>query len=240
MTQPHHNPDATTSLHWDQYRDTAMGRYQLRQEQDFVRTVLRAAPRPPKLLELCSCAGRVTLPLKGLTAGVTGLDIDFEALTVFKGPAHENPAVVADAQSLPFEQASFDCVVAFQCFRYFEHRAFLTNCNRVLSNDGWLVFQMVNGVSYKRTLRRLIGSSPDEAPSGNITADEVLAAANAHGFAVKFVKGYNWVPFIPDTTRFSDSPAVRIAAIAERMLQLERYYRVSPWVLIAAQKVRSV
>jgi len=226
------NPDTPVVPYWDQFSDTAMGRYLLSREHEFIRRVLTGQPRSSRILEVCSCTGQVTRPLYDVIPNVTGLDIDRAALALFQARSGGKPAVAADAQILPFVDGSFDCVIAIQCYRYFDQWLFLQGCERILKERGWLIFQIVNPSSYKRGLKRLLRGRQSDLPD----PDEVLGAVVDYGFDVEVVSGYNWVPFVPKVSRLSDSPLVWMTAHIEHALQLDRYYKFSPYILVAAQK----
>jgi ubiquinone/menaquinone biosynthesis C-methylase UbiE len=189
-----------------------------------------------RLLEMCSCTGRVTLPLReSVDVAVIGADTDFHALTIFQAHPGSHPAVRANALELPFAAESFDGVVAIQCFRYFDPVEFLQACHRVLKPDGWLFLQAVNRLSYKRMAKRLVKQSAKR--NANVfTAGNVLELLANQGFDVRTVRGYNWLPFAPRITRMSNSRLIRYAARFERGLHLERLYRISPWILVAARR----
>jgi SAM-dependent methyltransferase len=223
--------------HWDLFRETAVGRYLLDREQAFIRRFLRAIPRPFRLLDVCCCAGRQSLPLSGLASKVVGLDIDLNALRVFRGRSGGHPAVRADGLNLPFGDGSFGCVVAIQCALYFDLDRLLRECGRVLREGGWLIFQVINRDNYKRRLKRLMGRPWGDHPSVDLSLEEVLRTAVACGFEVGGVEGYNWLPLVPDIAPLSDSRLlVSVASSVERGLRLGRFPRFSPWVLIAGRK----
>jgi SAM-dependent methyltransferase len=222
--------------YWDAFRDTAMGKYLLDREQAFIAQHLEPVGKPFRLLEIGSGTGRVTLLLRdSADVVVTGVDIDFPALTMFQARAGNHPAVMANALELPFAPQCFDGIVAIQCFRYFDPVEFMQACHRVLKADGWLLLQVVNRLSYKRTLKRL--ARPSARHDENIfTAGYVLELLGDQGFDVCSVRGYNWLPFTPRVTRMSDSRLIPYAARLEKVLHLERLYRISPWILVAARR----
>jgi SAM-dependent methyltransferase len=222
--------------YWDTFRDTAIGKYLLDRERAFIAQHIEPIGKPFRLLEICSCTGRVTMPLRD-SAGVvvTGVDIDFDALTMFQARPGNHPAVMASALELPFAPECFDGIVAIQCFRYFHPVEFMQACHRVLKADGWLILQVVNRLSYKRTLKRLAKHSSDR-DANVFPVSHVLALLASQGFDVCSVRGYNWLPFTPRVTRMSNSRLIPYAARIESSLRLERLYHFSPWVLVAARR----
>jgi SAM-dependent methyltransferase len=227
-------PSTVEQPHWDRFRDTAIGRYLLEHEAGFLRRSLGRFHEPPRVLELCACGGRLTLPLRDAMSGLVALDIDRDALRYFHRSSGL-PAVTGDAQALPFAPASFDCVVAVQCLRYFDRQVFLRECWDVLRPDGALVVQAINRRGYKRRLKELVRPRRRHW-STTTSGDEVVASIAAAGFEVTTVEGYNWLPFRSDMSRLSDTVIVDGAAWLERRLGARRHLGLSPWILVEARK----
>ncbi|MFL5733502.1 MAG: class I SAM-dependent methyltransferase [Chloroflexia bacterium] len=221
---------ALQPFYWDNYRDTAVGRYLFQHEYAFAERFLHAEGEPRRLLDVCCGSGRMSLPLRATGLNVVGVDINPVALAAFRQRSDEIPLVMASGLSLPFADASFDCVIAMQCFEYLEHRRFLFELNRVLRNGGLLVFDALNRHSYK-LVKAYVGRALD-LPSANLSCREILSATAGSGFNIQAVSGYNWIPF----TRESNSGLVRLADQVERKLRLGRYYSISPKILVAATK----
>ena len=223
--------EEVTPFYWDQYRDTTLGRYLFEREHRFIRWALGKDWGSRPLLDLGCGSGRFTLPLRGADHDVVGLDVSPVALAAFRRQSPTAPLVRADAVRLPFGDASFDGVLAIQSLDYVELRAFMRECSRVLRPGGLLIFDALNRRSYKWHLKNRLGRRL-ELPSADLDYREVLRAAVGHGFEVKVIRGYNWVPF----TRHSDSKLVRVAALVESALRLDRHYQVSPKILVAARR----
>ena len=226
--------EAATPFYWDRYRDTTLGRYLFEREHRFIRRALGWSRRPGRLLDLGSGSGRLTLPLRGAGYDVVGLDLSPVALAAFRRRSQVVPLVRADAGRLPFVDDSFDGVIAIQSLDYVEHRGFMRECSRVLRPGGLLVFDALNRRSYKWHLKNRVGRQL-VLPSADLDYRQVLRAAVDHGFEVRAISGYNWVPF----TRQSDSNLVRAAAFVESALRLDRYYQISPKILVAARRTSS-
>ena len=223
----------TDSLYWDSFRDTPIGQYLLAHEQGFVRHFLTSSRMPPRLLELCACTGRISVPLNALASHHVIADQAYVPLHHFQQQPEGAVAVQHDAQALPFVAGSFDCIVAIQCFRYLNHRRFLNECWRVLNDDGLLVLQIVNAASYKKSLKRLLKRSPGE---NIISTGEVRRLMSQAGFSSEQMHGYNWLPFKPVVESTTNHRVVHWLARLETGLQLRRLPSLSPWVLIAARK----
>jgi SAM-dependent methyltransferase len=227
-------------LYWDAFRDLKMGQYLLNREQAFIRNILGTVRHQPRrVLEIGCCSGRVSLPFREAGLNFIGLDIDHFALTMFHHCSNKTPLVRGDALLLPFADGCFDCILAIQCFSYFNHQLFLQESNRVLANDGLLIYSAVNSSNYKRVLKRLRWHNLNFRPTDTISCSQMLLATEEHGFEIQTVSGYNWVPFTPELAPHSNSLLVGLAAWIERTLRLDRYYRISPWILVAAKKRRA-
>jgi SAM-dependent methyltransferase len=231
LATPARSDDEVESFYWDQYRDTAVGRYLFAREHAFIGRVLGRGTPPRRLLDVGCGSGRLTLPLREAGHEVVAVDLSPVALAAFRRRSATAPAVRGDAQCLPFADGSFDAVIAIQSFDYVDHVRFFQECGRVLRGDGLLVFDALNRRSYKWLLKNRVGR-PLALPSANLDCREVLGATARHGFHVESVRGYNWVPF----TRHSNSRWVAVAAMAESALRLDRPYWVSPKILVAARK----
>jgi SAM-dependent methyltransferase len=228
--------------YWDNYSDTAVGRYLFQYEYAFVERVLssevwlarslNSRGDEPALLDVCCGSGRVGRPLHAAGLNVIGVDIDPVALASLRKRSEGMPIIRGNALDLPFADGSFDCIVAIQCFEYLEHDRFLCELNRVLRKGGVLVFDALNRHSYK-AMKVFMGRAL-ELPSANLSCREILRATANSGFSIKAVRGYNWIPFPREST--SNSPLVQVAARAEQLLKLDHYYHISPKILVAAKK----
>lgn len=227
-------PNLIQPFYWEQYYSTSMGRYLARHEEAFLDQFLAASPQSRKLLDVGCGNGRFALPLAKAGHNVVGLDIDIGALAALQRRSREIPLTIGDALHFPFANGSFDCIIAIQCLVYINNfHCFLQECHRILSHGGLLIFQAINRFNYKRGLKKLTGrGTVDTSQSFNMNSREILYTATEHGFSILAVSGYNWVPF----DRRSASTLVGTAAWVEQKLQLAHYYRISPWILVAAKK----
>jgi ubiquinone/menaquinone biosynthesis C-methylase UbiE len=218
-------------FHWDRFRDTTMGRYLLRHEQAFLQRCLNHSNEVRRILDVCCGSGRMTLPLHKLGYQVTGIDVDPAALSRLRQHSSDIPLTLGDAVHLPYQDSSFDLVIATQCIDYLPYRQALDEFWRVLSPGGLLIFDALNRHSYKwygkNVSRRSLA-----LPSANLCYSELLADLVNGGYVVESTRGYNWLPFV----RTSNSRLIPLAGVAERVLQLPHLSRISPKILIAARK----
>ena len=226
--------DAGEEFYWDRYRDTTLGRYLFEREHRFIRRAMKRGHGTPTLVDLGCGSGRLTMPLRGAGYRVVGLDLSSVALAAFRRRSRTAPLVRGDSARLPLRDAAVDGVLAIQSLDYVEHRAFIRECSRVLRPGGLLIFDALNRHSYKWHLKNRVGRHLG-LPSADLDYRDVLRTAVHHGFEILAISGYNWVPF----TRHSDSGLVRAAAFVESALRLDRFYQISPKILVAARRGRS-
>ncbi|GJQ59813.1 MAG: hypothetical protein SCALA701_26140 [Candidatus Scalindua sp.] len=214
-----------------------MGRYLSYHENKFIKRYLESAVKPYSILDIACGIGYFTLPLHNKGFQIIGLDLNSEALSVLQQKSKDIPLSVANAEHLPFANGKFNCILAIQCFEFLDYSMFLQECNRVLSDNGLLIFDFLNQRSYKWLLKQIVGRTEYlQNPSADFSYLEVFESITRYGFVIDGVAGYNWQPF----TRTSNSVFVGITALIEDVLQLERRYHISPKILVAARKKNSL
>lgn len=233
--------DSAQLTQWlrDKRPNVAMERYLLRRELAFLDRVLSEASRPRWMLEVCCGDGLVTIPLHNTGFRIVGLDINPMPLEILRRQSSGLPAVMGDATCLPFADNSLDCVIAIQCLHFLDRRNLLQECSRTMRSGGLLVLESLNRHSYKwlqRRLRRRISRNPSGALSDKwldiASCGEVLHEIAVYGFIMEAVSGYGWLPF----ARHGDSAWVGVMDRIEQALGLERWYSISPRIIVAARK----
>lgn len=220
-------------------RDSEVGRYQLTQEVGFINRFVGSLYQPKILLDACCGSGSVSLSIQYTDFHAIGLDTNLLGLNRFRERSRPVSLTLGDATCMPFSDVSIDCIIAIRCFDHLNRSRFLQECNRVLCSGGLLIFESLNRNSYKWALKKLLYISR----KGSITRStekwiniyscpEVLHAANDCGFNVQKVYGYNWVPF----KQSSNSRLIKPAAFIEKALHLDRFFMISPRILVVAKK----
>lgn len=224
-------PELVKQYKWEVHRHTTMGQYLFEREYAFIKEHLDPIPQSWTLLDVCCGSGYLTTRVHDLGRNVVGLDLNPVALHIFQERAPFIPIMRGDAQIMPLKAGSFGGILATQCLDYLDHTTFFTECERLLRPDGLLVFDWVNGHSYKALLKPF-ANRKSTLPSINLRVEDVIKTLEAVGFTVQAIVGYSWVPFM----RESDSKFVPMTAAFERLLHLERVYKISPKILVAARK----
>ncbi len=89
-------------------------------------------------LDVACGTGQSSVALKAICENVTGVDVSNEMLEF----ARENPGIAfleSGAESLPFEDSSFDLLTVSNAFHWFERSRFLREAYRVLKPKAWLI-----------------------------------------------------------------------------------------------------
>lgn len=217
---------------WDYHRTTTMGRYLFDREYAFVEEHADSLPAHAKLIDVCCGPGYFTTNLRKKGKQIFGFDFSATALEMFQNNSAEVPLALADAMKLPVSAECVDGVIATQCLIYLDHDIFFAEAARALRPGGLLIFDAVNHFSYKG-IAKLYVRRASQLPRNMLKYADIVHSLKNCGFAVKQVRGYNWPPFL----RESNHKMVHITAMIEKGLRLESLYKVSPKILVAAQKL---
>lgn len=133
--QDHHDPVGRTDYlsceHVERYR--------------FAASRLGTGSRTLRVLDVASGTGYGTAALRSLGHKVTGVDLEPESIGLAQRRYGSKGWVVADGRSLPFADATFDCVVSFETVEHVvDGRAFLAELRRVLRPGGKLICSTPN------------------------------------------------------------------------------------------------
>jgi SAM-dependent methyltransferase len=113
------------------------------------------------VVEVGAGTGLVTRFLTSLGAHVTAVEPDDEMRAVLTRRSPDVPALAAVAESLPFDDETFDAVLASSAWHWFEQPAALLEFARVLRDGGRLVV-LGNGPNRFNDLVRRLVSARDE------------------------------------------------------------------------------
>jgi len=113
---------------------------------------------------------------------VVGLDVDRTALA--KAEALGIQPILADVEEpLPFEDASFDAVVAGELFEHLQFPdALVAEIRRVLRPGGVIVGSVPNAFRLKGRLQFLLGHAPEDDPTHLRMFSPAAMRALLHGF----------------------------------------------------------
>lgn len=221
---------------WDVQNSKRLGRYLTATELAYIDTALHDV-KPGRVLDVGCGSGKLAFPLMNKGFNVVGVEYDRRPLRSFRGQDAGAALVNADAQTLPFTETSFTCVVAVELIDNLPNRSsFYRQAWRVLRPGGWLLVTLTNkhslkGVFYGVYLR-LTGRQRD-AGFYEMDYNAGVAEITAVGFEIVSAWGYNW-NLLP---RGADNFLVDVFAAVERLLRLKHFPALSPVVFVVARKV---
>lgn len=161
--------------------------------------------RGKRVLDAGCGAGYGTAELAQVADRVTGIDVAAEAVDYAREhyPAANIAFEQASATALPFADASFDLVVAFEMIEHLEDwRGFLAEACRVLTPSGQLIVSTPNRLYYTES-RGAQGANPyhvHEFDFTEFTAELKAVFPYVSMFLENHVEGVAFTPFEPGNT----------------------------------------
>ncbi len=212
--------------HWEKAAKTRMGKYLTRLETDFIFNSI-APSRMHMIMDVGAETGRFSLLATDANALTIGIDIASYGLKRLKLKAKDASVIQADARKIPLKDEVFDAIFMIEVLDYIpEAEAALMECHRTLKSTASLVLSFGNKSSLKANLRQLRGKSYMHSYG------VVMRFLSQTGFTVKRKMGYSWLP----VGRTSESRLVPFLAVIEKIFGLRRIPRLSPWVIVHAEK----
>lgn len=145
--------DIDAGFFQDVYSDiiTANKGYPFRYGRELVlqdlKDIITRLPFKAKILDIGSGTGHLTKWMASMGHDVTGLEPSANMLKLARNNFPEIRFMEGISSSLPFENDTFDLVIAFEVFRYLdkgENQKTFTEVNRVIKKGGIFFFTQVN------------------------------------------------------------------------------------------------
>lgn len=144
--------------------------------------------------------GLSSVALKEIAKNIIGVDASAEMIRL--APKEKGIRYfVAPAENLPFKENEFDLITLSQVFHWLDQDRFLTEANRVLRPDGWLIAydnyfsgQMIENAAFHRWYKEYLERYPSP-PRAKITF--TAGSTNPYGFRILKEERYE------NTIRFS-------------------------------------
>ena len=230
-----------TGHFWDIYNNTSLGLYLTQKEHEFIQRSIKSGDSKKHILDVGGGSGRFAIPLHRERHELAVVERNKRALLLLKDKEKDIKCIQGDAKSLPLVENSFDGIIAIELFSYFKTRAerlsVLSECNRVLRNNGFLLFTTINRLSYKNVFKRITRSERDLASSCHKqSCGQTIDELDQTGFLVEKTYGYDWLPF--NRNSLVGKLWIGFFAFWENILGLENLPHVSHWNFFVAQKTR--
>jgi ubiquinone/menaquinone biosynthesis C-methylase UbiE len=195
--------------------------------------------RGKRVLEVGCGTGLVLEPLSRMASKAVGIDISPGMLA--KATARGLDVREACATSIPFPDASFDCVVSFKVLAHVEAiQAALAECTRVLAPGGHLVLEFYN----RHSMRHFVKLVKPAQKIAVATTDEHVytrfdTLADIRGYLPGTVRIVETVGIrcLAPTYHFFNLPVVgRITDRLERMVQRTPVGKFGGFLIVVARK----
>ena len=188
-------------------------------------------------LDVGSGSGRFSLPL--YLKGVDIFAVDHSLISLIKLHEKEKniPAIMSDAQKLPFKDSFFDVIIGIQLIHYLNPDLFLSECIRILKDGGYLLLTLGNRRSYKGFYQKLnskLMRKTHHTTFYRLSYGEIKEKLIKNGFYLECSHGFNWLPVKGN----SNSNLLSYFMYLERLFRLHRLPSISPWIFIIAKKVK--
>lgn len=213
------------------YRN-AMGEYKTERQLAFIHSFL--TKHESRVLDIGGGSGRLAIPLVACGQTVTVVDPSKDALDTLKRREPRLDVVHGDLMSF-VDNRRFDAALLIDVLKYIVDVPLVevfARVNTLLPVGGLFFISEINRKSWRSQLSEALGRRKIrynlDSPKG------YAAALTAAGFEVKSIVGFCWAP-LPYN---SDSEWVRRFESVEARFHLNRWVGQSPWLLIAARKVR--
>lgn len=172
-------------------------------ERPRIEKIIDMLPMDKRILDIGCYDGTISQLIKEKNNVVIGLDMSMNALNMAKKKGIE--CVSANAENLPFKDASFDVIVASEIIEHiFDTGGFLDEINRILKLNGELILTTPNLALLDNRLRLLLGLQPHycetelDGNAGHIrcfTKKSLKSLIEKHGFVVEKIRSD--ILFIP-------------------------------------------
>jgi len=151
------------------------------------------------------------------------------------------PLILLDskAKHFPIKEASVDCILCIEADSLVLLEWFFSECNRILKDNGIIIFTILNRFSYKGFYKKFIlredfSKHPWKKSHYATSLRRIKVRLRNAGFRTIRVKGFYWLP----VSRESNNRLVPYCAFIEKLLHLGLLTSLSPRIIIRAGKIK--
>ena len=224
----------------DRMAATLMGKYSTRVEGSFIKeSLMLYLTKPAVIFDAGGGTGRFAIPLYGNGCRVIVEETNLLPLRILRHREPGIPVILLDSKAthFPIREASVDCILCIEADSLVLLEWFFSECNRILKDNGIIIFTLLNRFSYKGFYKKFLLR---EDCSKHLWKKSLYATSfrriksrlrNA-GFRITRAKGFYWLP----VSRESNNKLVPYFALIEKLLHLDLLPSLSPRIIIRARK----
>ena len=224
----------------DRVAVTAMGQYSTQVEGNFIQKGLMFhLAKPAVILDAGGGNARFAIPFHRNGCRVIVEEIDPLPLMILRRREPAIPVILLDsrAKHFPIKEASIDCILCIEADSRALLEWFFPECNRILKDNGIIVFTILNRFSYKGFYKKLIlredfSEHPWKKSHYAASFHRIKSRLKNAGFDITEAKGFYWLP----VSRESDNKLVPYFALIEKLSHLDLLTSLSPRIIIRGRK----
>jgi len=226
----------------DRVAATAMGQYSTQVEGSFIQKALMLhLAKPAVIFDAGGGSGRFAIPLYRNGYRVIVEETNPLPLRILRCREPGIPVVLLDskAKHFPIKQDSVDCILCIEADSLVLLEWFFSECNRILKNNGIIIFTLLNRLSYKGFYKKYIlredySKCPWKKSHYATSFRRIKVRLGIAGFKITRTKGFYWLP----VSRESNNRLVPYCAFIEKLLHLGLLTSLSPRIIIGARKIK--
>jgi len=226
----------------DRIAATAMGQYSTQVEESFIQGLLMFhLAKPAVIFDAGGGTGKFAIPLYRNGYRVIVEEINPLPLKILRNREPAIPLILLDSKvkHFPIKESSVDCVLCIEVDSLIQLEWFFSECNRILKQNGIVIFTTHNRCSYKGFYKKFIlreDSSKYHWKKSHYASSfqQIKLRLKNAGFKLTRAKGFNWLP----ASRASNNKLIPYFALIEKLLHLDLLLSLSPWIIIQARKIK--
>ncbi len=231
-----------SDFYWDRVAVTLMGRYSTQVEGSFVEeSLMLHLAKPAVIFDAGGGTGRFAIPLYQNGYRVIVEEVNPLPLQILRHREPMIPVILLDskAKHFPIKEASVDCILCIENDSLVLSEWFFSECNRILRNNGIIIFTLLNRLSYKGFYKKFIlredySKHPWKKSHYTTSFRRIKLRLKNAGFKLAKAKGFYWLP----VSRESNNRLVPYFALVERLLHLDLLSFLSPRIIIEGRKFK--
>ncbi|MGB4414752.1 MAG: class I SAM-dependent methyltransferase [Paludibacter sp.] len=209
-----------------------VGHYKFRHQYQFI--LENGKTHFDKILDIAGGSGRFALPLRDYSEHITVLDLNPFALELLKERDNSIEIINVDFTKKEIND-TFSLILCIEAIGNFQDwELFFQKVNKLLNDDGRLIFSYTNPSSWRFYLRKIKHWKKGFHPYKEMELTELKALLSKCNFEIEKMDGMNWIP-LPLS---SNSIFVSFFEFLENTFKLKNWHAQSPWLMISLKKRR--